>query len=95
MDADLVKQHSLVWLAKPYGTKDMQAALEQAALSVRRPTAPPGMATPVPAVAPVAASSAPTFLSPSSPRTSGRRVRGLDPGGAPVPARQPSSPTGE
>ena len=55
MDADTVKQHLLVWLAKPYGTKDMQAALEQAALLVRRatpPVAPPTRSTPVPAAAP-------------------------------------------
>jgi hypothetical protein len=67
MEADTLKQHSLVWLAKPYGTKEMQAALEQAALSVRRPAtppAPPSMATPDPVAAPVSARAAPTFLSP-------------------------------
>jgi hypothetical protein len=58
MDAATVKQHSLVWLAKPYGTKEMQAALEQAALLIRRPASPtalPVTAMPVPAAAPLSA----------------------------------------
>lgn len=62
MEADTVRQHSLVWLAKPYGTKDMQAALEQAALSVRRPArpaAPPTRSTPAPAAAPFSPMAAP------------------------------------
>ncbi|WP_114969684.1 hypothetical protein [Rhodoferax ferrireducens] len=70
MDADTVKQHSLVWLAKPYGTKEMQAALEQAALSVKRPArpaAPPPVSASVPAAAPVSARAAPTFLSANPP----------------------------
>jgi hypothetical protein len=45
MDAATVRQHSLVWLVKPYGTKEMQAALEQAALSVRRPERPAALPT--------------------------------------------------
>ncbi len=31
MDPATLKQHSLVWLQKPYGTEDMRAALEKAA----------------------------------------------------------------
>lgn len=36
-DGDALKQPRLVWLSKPYGTADMQGALEQAAAAVRRP----------------------------------------------------------
>lgn len=70
MDADTVKQHALVWLAKPYGTREMQAALEQAALAVRRPArsaTPPSMATPAPVAAPVSAMAAPKFASATPP----------------------------
>ncbi len=47
MDAGTVKQHALVWLAKPYGSEDMRKALETAA-AVHR-AAPP---VPAPAAAP-------------------------------------------
>lgn len=70
MDANTVKQHSLVWLTKPYGTKEMQAALEQAALSVRRPAppvAPPTRSTPAPAAAPFSPMTAPKFVSVNPP----------------------------
>jgi hypothetical protein len=35
------EKHSIVWLSKPYGTQDMQSALDQAAAFARRPTAVP------------------------------------------------------
>ncbi len=47
MDADAVKRHALVWLAKPYGTDDMRKALETAA-AVRRVVAPAHPHAPVP-----------------------------------------------
>lgn len=57
--ADLAVQHSLVWLSKPYGTKDMQAALEKTAAAVTQaarlvapvPTVRATVSRPVPAVA--------------------------------------------
>lgn len=56
--ADLAVQHSLVWLSKPYGTKDMQAALEKAAAAAQAarlvapvPTVRATVPRPVPAVA--------------------------------------------
>lgn len=54
MDADTVKRHALVWLAKPYGTDDMRMALETAA-AVRRTaaSAEPHSAVPTPVVRPV------------------------------------------
>ncbi|MEO8120832.1 MAG: hypothetical protein ABI606_16120 [Rhodoferax sp.] len=61
MEADTVKRHSLVWLAKPYGTKEMQAALEQAALSVRHPARPPAP----PAVTPAARTPQPVTAAPT------------------------------
>jgi hypothetical protein len=55
MAADTATQPALVWLTKPYGTKEMQAALEQAEGAIkqknRRATPPPRtapMASPVP-----------------------------------------------
>ena len=55
MAADSAIQPALVWLAKPYGTKEMQAALEQAEAAIKQQTrraAPPPqtalMAPPVP-----------------------------------------------
>ena len=47
MDPATLKQHSLVWLQKPYGTEDMRAALEKAAAARRAATS----ATVVPAPA--------------------------------------------
>jgi hypothetical protein len=55
MDAGTVKQHALVWLAKPYGSEDMRKALETAAAvhravpPVRAPAAAPGTAAGGPA----------------------------------------------
>jgi hypothetical protein len=55
MAVDTATQPALVWLAKPYGTKEMQAALEQAEAAIKQRTrraAPPPqtalMAPPVP-----------------------------------------------
>lgn len=80
MDADTAKQHSLVWLAKPYGTKEMQAALEQAALSVRppaRPVAPPTRSTPAPAATPFSPMTAPKFVSVNPPAVATHTPRPL------------------
>ena len=60
MDAGTVKQHALVWLAKPYGSEDMRKALEAAA-AVHR-AAPP---VPAPAAAHGAAAAGPA--GPSAP----------------------------
>jgi len=40
MDSAMVRQHSLVWLQKPYGTEDMRLALEKAAAARQAAQAP-------------------------------------------------------
>ena len=52
LDTATARQHSLVWLTKPYGTKDMRAALDQAASYLRPKTAPVAVA-PEPAIPPI------------------------------------------
>lgn len=50
MDAGTVKRHSLVWLAKPYGSEDMRKALETAA-ALHRALRPVQAPSPAPASA--------------------------------------------
>lgn len=52
MDAGTVKRHSLVWLAKPYGSEDMRKALETAA-AVHRASRPVQAPSPAPASVPL------------------------------------------
>ena len=41
MNPETVRQHTLVWLQKPYGTEDMRQALEKAAAARKAAQAPP------------------------------------------------------
>jgi len=43
MNPETVRQHTLVWLQKPYGTEDMRQALENAAAARKAAQAPPPM----------------------------------------------------
>jgi len=43
MNPETVRQHTLVWLQKPYGTEDMRQALEKAAAARKAAQAPPPM----------------------------------------------------
>ena len=61
MDADTVKRHALVWLAKPYGTDDMRKALETAA-AVRRIAAPAHPHAPVPSQVHLVPTAAPAVV---------------------------------
>jgi hypothetical protein len=61
MDADTVKRHALVWLAKPYGTDDMRKALETAA-AARRVAAPAHPHAPVPSQVHLVPTAAPAVV---------------------------------
>jgi len=69
MDAGTVKQHALVWLARPYGTEDMRRALEAAAAlqPPARPVQPPPVSTAAAPMVPTTLSVAATRRPPSSP----------------------------